>query len=72
MVRKAEGQGWLLMRDGNQIRAPELLKLFVLDRDSLPARQISDPLQEWLATCTGQIDQHTDVTLQELFAQQAA
>jgi membrane protein len=72
MVRKAEGQGWLLMRDGNQIRARELLKLFVLDRDSLPAKQISDPLQQWLAACTDQIEQRTDVTLQELFAQQAA
>ncbi len=72
MVRKAEGQGWLLMRDGNQIRANELMKLFVLDRDSLPARQISDPLQEWLSTCTDQIDQHADVTLQELFARQVA
>jgi len=72
MVRKAEGQGWLLMRDGNQIRAKELLKLFVLDRDSLPAKQISDPLQQWLAACTDQIEQRTDVTLQELFARQAA
>jgi membrane protein len=72
MVRKAEGQGWLLMRDGNQIRASELLKLFVLDRDSLPVMQVSDPLQEWLSTCTDQIDQQTDVTLQELFSRQAA
>jgi membrane protein len=72
MVRKAEGQGWLLMRDGNQIRANELLRLFVMDRDSLPVKQITDPLQEWLSTCTDQIDQHTDVTLQELFARQDA
>ena len=72
MVRKAEGQGWLLMRDGNQIRANELLKLFVLDRDSLPAKQISDPLQQWLAACADQIEQRTDVTLQELFTRQAA
>jgi len=71
MVRKAEGQGWLLMRDGKQIRAGELLKLFVLDRDSLPAKQDNDPLQHWLATCTDQIEQSTDVTLQELFTQQA-
>jgi hypothetical protein len=60
------------MRDVNQIRARELLKLFVLDRDSLPARQISDPLQQWLAACTDQMDQHTDVTLQELFTRQTA
>lgn len=70
MVRKAEGQGWLLMRDGKQIRANELLKLFVLDRDSLPAKQTSDPLQQWLAACTDQIEQRTDVTLQELFTRQ--
>ena len=71
MVRKAEGQGWLLMRDGNQIRARELLKLFVLDCDSLPVKQDNDPLQHWLATCTDQIEQSTDVTLQELFTRQA-
>lgn len=71
MVRKAEGQGWLLMRDGNQIRARELLKLFVLDCDSLPVKQDNDPLQQWLATCTDQIEQSSDVTLQELFTRQA-
>ncbi len=71
MVRKAEGQGWLLMRDGNQIRARELLKLFVLDRDSLPAKQTGDSLQQWLAACIDQLEQGTDVTLQELFARQA-
>ena len=68
MVRKAEGQGWLLMRDGNRIHAKELLNLFVLDIDSLPAGPAVDPLQEWLATCTGQLEQNTDITLKELFA----
>jgi len=72
MVRKAEGQGWLLMRDGNQIRARELLHLFVLDRSPLPARQNEDPLQQWLAACAEQLEQSTDITLQELFARQAA
>jgi len=71
MVRKAEGQGWLLMRDGNQIRASELLDLFVLDRDSLPAQQTGDPLLQWFATCAEQIEQSTDVTLKELFARNA-
>lgn len=71
MVRKAEGQGWLLMRDGNHIRARELLKLFVLDRDSLPAKQTGDSLQQWLAACIDELEQGTDVTLQELFARQA-
>ncbi|MGB9092954.1 MAG: YihY family inner membrane protein [Gallionella sp.] len=70
MVRKAEGQGWLLMRDGNRIRAKELLNLFVLDLDSLPAGPAGDPLREWLATCTGQLEQNTDITLQELFARE--
>ncbi|HUV99595.1 MAG TPA: YihY family inner membrane protein [Gallionella sp.] len=71
MVRKAEWQGWLLMRDVNQIRAKELLKLFVLDRDSLPPKQVSDSLQQWLAASTDQIEQSTDVSLQELFTRQA-
>jgi membrane protein len=72
MVRKAEGNGWLLMRDVNHIRATELLHLFVLDRGSLPADQIEDPLQQWLAACAGQLKKNTDITLQELFARQAA
>jgi membrane protein len=68
MVRKAEGQGWLLMRDMGHIRAAELLRLFVLDRGSLPAGQDDDPLRKWLIGCAGQLEQGADLTLQELFA----
>ena len=68
MVRKAEGQGWLLMRDANHIRAVELLHLFVLDRSALPVEQSVDPLQQWIAECAGQFEQNADLTLQELFA----
>lgn len=71
MVRKVTGQGWLLMRDANQIRAKELLRLFVLDRDKLHAKQINDPLRQWLEACADQIEQCTDITLQELFTRQA-
>jgi membrane protein len=72
MVRKAEGQGWLLMRDANHIRASELLYLFVLDRGSLPAKQNDDPLQQWLSACADQVEQSTDITLHELFARRSA
>ena len=72
MVRKAEGQGWLLMRDANHIRASELLHLFVLDRGSLPAKQNDDPLQQWLSACADQVEQSTDITLHELFARRSA
>ena len=72
MVCKAEGQGWLLMRDANHIRASELLHLFVLDSGALFAEQSDDPLQQWLAACAQQLDQNTDITLRELFARQAA
>lgn len=72
LVRKAEGQGWLMMRDAACIRATELLHLFVLDRSTLLAEQDDDPLQQWLAGCAGQLEQHTDVNLQELFARPLA
>ena len=72
MVRKAEGQGWLLMRDANHIRAAELLRLFVLDRGSLPAGRDDDPLQQWLVAYAGQLEQNVDVTLHELFARKPA
>jgi len=71
MVRKAEGQGWLLMRDTNHIRAAELLRLFVLDRGALPAGRDDDPLKQWVAACAGQLEQSAGLTLQELFARNA-
>lgn len=71
MVRKAEGQGWLMMRDASCIRATELLHLFVLDRSVLLAEQGDDPLKRWLAGCAAQLEQDTDVTLQELFSSPA-
>ncbi|OGT01715.1 MAG: ribonuclease BN [Gallionellales bacterium RBG_16_57_15] len=71
MVRKAERQGWLLMRDANQIRAAELLRLFVLDRGALPAGMDDGPLRQWIAACAGQLEQSADLTLQELFARSA-
>ncbi len=72
MVRKAEGQGWLMMRDAAHIRAAELLHLFVLDRSALSAEKHHDPLQQWLAVCAGQLEQSGDLTLQELFAGKTA
>ena len=71
MVRKAEGQGWLLMRDTKHIRAAELLRLFVLDGNSLPAGGEGDPLRQWVVACAGQVEQSADLTLQELFARSA-
>jgi len=71
MVRKAEGQGWLLMRDAGHIRTAELLRLFVLDSSSLPAGQGDGPLRQWIAVCAGQLEQSADLTLQELFARSA-
>ena len=68
IVRKAEGQGWLLMRDANQINASELLNLFVLDSGALDAGQGNDPLRQWLYTSARQLEKNTDLSLQELFA----
>lgn len=72
MVRKTEGQGWLMMRDASHIRASELLRLFVLDRASLLAEPQDDPLLRWFAECADRFEQNTDLTLQELFAQSPA
>jgi membrane protein len=72
MVSKTEGQGWLMVRDAHHIRASELLRLFVLDRGSLLAGQHDEPLEQWLAGCAEQLEQSTDLTLQELFARSTA
>ncbi len=71
MVCNVEGNGWLLMRGVSHIRAAELLRLFVLDRGSLPAGGDEDPLRQWIAACAGQFEQSADLTLQELFARSA-
>ncbi|MEO8332483.1 MAG: YihY family inner membrane protein [Gallionella sp.] len=68
MVRKAEGQGWLLMRDANRIRASELLRLFVLDNGISLTEPSDDPLRRWISSCTGQLEKNTDLSLQELLA----
>ncbi|MEO7622283.1 MAG: YihY family inner membrane protein [Gallionella sp.] len=72
IVRKAEGSGWLLIRDMNHVRATELVHLFVLDRGSLHGIPADDPLRQWLEVYIEQLDQRTDITLQELFARQVA
>jgi membrane protein len=72
MIRKAEGEGWLMLRDAQHIRAAELLRLFVLDRDSLMAKGSADPLRQWLADCAGGLEQNAGLSVQELFARGTA
>jgi len=68
IVRKAEGHGWLLMRDAKNIRASELLHLFVLEGGSLLDEQSDDQLRKWFFSCVGQLKKSTDLSLQELIA----
>ena len=72
MVRKAEGSGWMLIRDAKHIRATELLRLFVFDRDSLSTGKNDDPLQQWLVSCAGRLEKSADITLHDLFARRVA
>lgn len=72
MVRKAQGEGWMLMRDASHIKAVELLQLFLLDRNALAKVSDAEPLQAWLANCVGQLERSADVSLQELFVRSEA
>lgn len=72
IVRKAQGEGWLLMRSPGHIRVSELSRVFVLDGDSLPTEQNGDPLQQWLVSYAGQLEQIMDATLQDLFSRSPA
>lgn len=72
LVHKAEGYGWLLMREVSHIRTAELFHLFVLDPGSLNPKSNDDPFQKWILTCAGQLEQNTDLTLEELFARSDA
>jgi membrane protein len=67
MVTKAKGRGWLMARSAEEIRGVELLHLFVLDRSSLFVEHGDDPLLRWLADCSAQMEQRTDMSLAELF-----
>lgn len=68
LVCKAEGQGWVMMRDAGHIRVTELLQLFALNRHALRGDGHDEPLQSWLADCAKKMELSSDVTLQELFA----
>jgi membrane protein len=72
MVRKAEDQGWLLMRDVGNIRTSELLHLFVLDRGKIPAGQNEGHLHQWFDASVEQLEQRNNLTLRELFARNHA
>ena len=72
MICKTGRNGWLLMRDTNHILASELLHLFVLDCDLLRSDQSDDPLSQWIFGCAEQLEQNSDLTLQELFARRSA
>lgn len=67
MVRKVEGEGWVLMRDEQHIFVRELVSLYVINRKSLPSAAGDSPLKNWVSTCAEQLEQSTDITLQELF-----
>lgn len=71
LVRKVDADGWVLMRDANHIRVTELLRLFVLNRDSLPMGKNEGPLQQWLADYAVKIEQVAEITLHELFARRS-
>ncbi len=68
IVSKAEGLGWLLVRDINGMRATEIFRLFVLDISTLVVGKHNDPMQQWLSDCATQLEQSTNLTLQELFS----
>jgi len=70
IVRKTEKQDWLMVRDAEHIRVPELLHLFVLDRGTFGDAEQDDPVRQWLSGRAAEIEQNMDISLQELFAKQ--
>lgn len=72
MVRKAEGHGWLMMRDAKHIRTRELLRLFVVDSGKIPTGKGDDPLNKWLFARTRQFENDADMSLHELFTAPSA
>jgi membrane protein len=68
IVRKAEGYGWLMMRDATHIRTTELLRLFVMDSRTILTGQGDDPIRKWLFAQTHKFEKEIDISLQALFA----
>ena len=66
IVRKAEGQGWLLLKNAANIHVNDLLNLFVLNPNEDWIKNQNDPLQGWLIASTQLLDRNTDISLQEL------
>lgn len=71
MVRRVEGNGWVLSRDAGHIFVSELVRLFMFDRDSLPAAGEQDGIRRWLVSRATELEQNTDISLHELLARQA-
>lgn len=72
MVRRVGANGWVMMRDAEHVRAAELWQLFVLNRASIADEQEDEPLRAWLLACDDILARSTDISLQELFALNAA
>ncbi|MBI5437272.1 MAG: YihY family inner membrane protein [Nitrosomonadales bacterium] len=67
MVRKAEGQGWLLMRDAQHVQLAELYRLFVFDPSMLAAQDDDAEIHAWLGQIERRVADATAVTLHDLF-----
>lgn len=70
MVRRVEGNGWVLTRDASHIFVSELVRLFMFDRNSLPAAGEHDGIRQWLVSRAIELEQNTDITLYQLLARQ--
>lgn len=72
LVRELSGDGWVLTRDLSQIRVAELVRLFVLNPDSLPADKNDAPLANWVIAYSKTLDNNAAISLQELLSQHAS
>jgi membrane protein len=71
MAQKAEGGGWLLMRDPAHLYAAELLDLFALHQADMEHSNLPGPIHQWLMDCLWQLKRNTNVSLRELLERPA-
>lgn len=60
---------WILSRSPARIQTNELLKLFILDPRLAQTAEDSSPVNVWMANFVQQLQQNTNITLQQLFEQ---
>ena len=72
ILRRAAGNGWLMMRDAQHIRSAELYALFVFDPASVEVRHEDAEIHAWLQHMHGSVVNAAALSVQDIFQSEPA